>query len=534
MVISSRRRPRLVGGACVLVAVAIITVPVFYFPGSAVKYLPVCRTPGPKFEDSASLERSQKSSTSQISTFSPSPTPSSAPSSTPTPLSVLELPSEYKLSSDQEMCEKMYGRGYFTHIEENQAPYCEPPSSSFLQCFSAPRLPQPWISEWSSATGDPFCIARGVYFNTTSNDKKYFKAHCIGPPNRQVFAEYWGGSGVGGEFKAHWDLGTQIADCSKDSNNGEWLFVVKREESSNIWHNLMSLWQALITLDAMQITRNPATGRPWLTKENIASMQIVFDDDLPTQDLEDWWRMLNGKIPIKVNSLKNDACYGNVLLPLPGSSSPFWAALTETVYHEPCQSSILIDAFRRRVFQHLQIEPRPLNREPNEHPSIIFINRMATRKLWNADALMGKVRERYPKSKVTVADFATLSLHDQVALVAESDVLIGHFGAGLAHLLFLPLGAACVDITSSPARKFRSITRMRSIARFEATCLEEPEYNHIVNGTSLPPGWRPGMNDANWQTREYAYVVEEDFLAWVDAAVRNQLNQRYTRAPWGG
>ncbi|EPS41023.1 hypothetical protein H072_5092 [Dactylellina haptotyla CBS 200.50] len=513
----SGRKARQVPLIYVLVAATIVTVPFLFLQWSTAEYLPICRT---KVQISEGT-----SSTSQISTL---PT---APTLTPIFVSSLELPSEYSLSPDQEMCERMYGRGYFAHIEKHQHPYCERSSSSFLQCFSAPRLPLPWMSQWSSVTGDPFCIAQGVYFNNTGGNKQHFKAHCNTRPDTVEFAEYWGGSGVGGEFKAHWDLKTETPGCNKDQNNGEWLFVIKREESTNIWHNIMGLWQAMLTLDGMQAIRNPATGRPWMSKEDVASMRIVFDDDIPPQDLDDWWKILNGKAPVKVKDLEKGACYGNVLLPLPGSSSPFWAALVETVYHEPCQSSILIDVFRRRVFQHLGIKPRPLNILPEENLKITFVNRTRTRKLWNADALMEKVRTRYPKSRVNVTDFETLPLRDQVVLAAESDVFIGHYGAGLVHLLFLPPGAATVEITSSRSRKFRTITNMRGIVRFEADCLEEPEYKHIVEGTPIPPGWHSGMDDANWQKREYAYMVEDDFLGWVDAAVRSQRNRRYTAVP---
>jgi len=467
-----------------------------------------------------------------------------------------EFLTDYHLSPDQAMCDRMYGRGYFTHIDSHQHPYCEPSSSSFLQCFSAPRLPAPWASQWSSEAGDPICIAQGVSFDRDGGER-YFKAHCnardfgveqsrmkehgyvnpvdpsstdlSGVPNLAELAEYWGGSGVGGEFKHRWDFTSTVAGCTKDANNGEWLFVIKREVTPNIWHALMNLWQAMVTLDAMQVALNPATGKPWMSAEDIASMDIVWDDNESLQGLEDWWLMLNGKKPGRTETLPSGTCYGNVLIPLAGLSSPMWAALSETVYHELCQEPFLIDALRRRVFRHLGLTPRAPRFQPNEHPTITLVNRTHNRKLWDADGLMAKVRARYPESKVNVVDFGSISLREQVALAADTDVFIGHHGAGLMHLLFLPSDAAVVEITSSRARKFRTITRLRGIAHFEADCLEEPEYGHIVNGTPLPEGWRAGADDQHWQSREYAYLIEDDFLGWVDAAVRNQKNKRYER-----
>ena len=349
-----------------------------------------------------------------------------------------------------------------------------------------------------------------------------------GVTNLADLAEYWGGSGVGGEFQAHWDFSRAAPGCSADSNNGEWLFVIKRESTPNIWHKLMNLWQAMVTLDAMQVARDPKTGRPWMTKEDVKSMRIIFDDDEPHEELDDWWRMLNGKEPTLANTLIPGTCYGNVVLPLAGSSSPFWAALLEKNQHEPCQESFLVDAFRRRVFRHLDIKPRAPGFEPNEHPTITFVNRTHNRKLYDAENLMAKVKARYPGSKVSVVDFAGLTLREQVALAVDTDVFIGHHGAGMMHLLFLPADAAVVEITSSRARKFRSITRLRGITHFEADCLEQPDYKHLVDGTPLPADWRTGMDDEHWQSREYAYLVEDDFMGWVDAAVRNQRNKRYS------
>jgi EGF domain-specific O-GlcNAc transferase len=479
--------------------------------------------------------------------------PPERPTVTPETLPPLEFPTDYDLSADQQMCERMYGRGYFTHIDNHQHPYCESSSSSFVQCFSAPRLPYPWHSEWSHEAGDPLCIVRGVTFDA-SNDGKHFKAHCnardfllesqtmsttgqtnpidpstdlAGVPNLADLAVYWGGSGPGGEFQAHWDFQTAVPGCSKDSNNGEWLFVIKREDTPNIWHKLMNIWQAMITLDAVQIARDPATGKPWMSKEDVANMQIVFDDDHPAEEIDDWYRMLNGKPPIRIKDLTTGTCHGNVLVPLAGSSSPFWAALLETVQHEPCRTSFLVDAFRRRVFRHLGLEPDGPGAAPNEHPSVTFVNRTHNRRLFDADRLLAGVRAAHPGSRVRSVDLAELPLREQVALAAATDVFVGHHGAGMMHLLFLPADAAVVEVTSGRARKFRSVSRLRGLAHFEADCLQEPEYAHAVNGTALPEGWQHGNDDEHWQSREFAYLLEDEFLGVVDAAVRNQRNRRY-------
>lgn len=529
---NSRRRP--VFALYVLTAAIIVTTPVWYWHLSNKDSLP------------------WRSGLPDAFTRTPAWVPSPEP---------VQFPSDYDRSSDQEMCNRMFGPGYFEHIQNHQHPYCESSSSSsYLHCFSAPRLPFPWASMWSHERGDPICIAKGVSFEPGS--EKHFKTHCNtrdfaaefaslsppaegddtkpkrqpeptdpstdieGVPNLADLDVYWGGSGVGGEFQANWDFATPVPGCDNNtsSDGGGWLYVIRREDTPNFWHKLMGLWQAMITLDAMQVARNPATGKPWMTKQDVESMRIVYDDNLGTDPLDDWWKMLNGQEPGKISTLPA-GCYANVLIPLAGPSSPFWAALAENVYHEPCQEQFLVNAFRKRVFRHLYISPR--DAVPNIDPVITLVNRTHNRKLYDADNLMAKVRAKYPNSKVNVVDFAKLNLRQQVELAVNTDVFIGHYGAGMMHLFFLPPDAAVVEITSKSVRKFRSITRMRGIAHFEADCLEAPDYEHAVHGTPLPEGWQAGADDEHWQSREYAYLIEEDFLGWVDAAVRNQRNKRY-------
>ncbi|KAL8388846.1 hypothetical protein RB595_008972 [Gaeumannomyces hyphopodioides] len=521
----SRRRPVLV--LHVLAAAIIVSTPIWYWHLSNEDSLP------------------WRSRLPNAFSAAPAPAPSPEP---------VRFPSDYDRSSDQETCDRMFGPGYFKHIQDHQHPYCKSSSSSsYVHCFSAPGM-----TMWSRERGDPICIAKGVSFDPAG--EKHFKAHCdardfaaefaslsspagddaepkpeLEPsdpstdikdvPNLADLGVYWGGSGAGGEFQANWDFSTSVPGCDKNTNSdGGWLYVIRREDTPNVWHKLMGLWQAMITLDAMQVTKNPTTGKPWMTKKDVESMRIVYDDNLGTDPLDDWWKTLNGQEPEKVSSL-SAGCYPNVLIPLAGSSSPFWAALSDNVYHEPCQEQFMINAFRTRVFRHLGISPR--GAEPNVDPVITLVNRTHNRKLYDADNLMAKVRERHPSSKVNVVDFAQLNLREQVQLAVDTDIFIGHHGAGMMHLFFLPPDAAVVEITSKSVRKFRSITRMRGIAHFEADCLEAPDYEHAVHGTPLPAGWQAGADDEHWQSREYAYLIEEDFLGWVDAAVRNQRNRRY-------
>jgi len=53
-------------------------------------------------------------------------------------------------------------------------------------------------------------------------------------------------------------------------------------------------------------------------------------------------------------------------------------------------------------------------------------------------ASCAEVLRRFPNVDVQRVDFAQSSFAEQMQLVAQSEVLVGMHGAGLAHLLWLP------------------------------------------------------------------------------------------------
>lgn len=54
------------------------------------------------------------------------------------------------------------------------------------------------------------------------------------------------------------------------------------------------------------------------------------------------------------------------------------------------------------------------------------------------------MKERTPRVAIRLVDFATLSFADQIRVARATDVLVGVHGAGLTHMMFMPLGAAAV------------------------------------------------------------------------------------------
>lgn len=475
----------------------------------------------------------------------------SQPTASPALPSILNIPPEYLFESkDQQLCERIFGASYLKYITTHQQPYCEPESLGALQCFSAPRHPAPWHSDWQN---DTLCVAQGVHFGTPNilpvADKQgvRFALQCRarnltrdaqtsvaaaeemrGFPELDEMPTYWFDTGIGPTFRS-WHFGDRRdeAGCTKANANSQWILIARREHNTNIWHKMTEIWQARHTIDALQMSVYPTTGRPWLTAEEAAAVTVVFEDDRQ-EPLDHLWTVATGNTPIRMSSLEPGTCFGNVIIPLAGSSSPFWTALLEDVYHETCRTQTLLNAWVRRVFDFLKVTPRPAT-EVHAHPTITIVERAGTRKFISLDRWVEALKTRYPKSNITVYDFAAISLPEQLRVVQATDVFVGHHGAAMTHSVFLPPEAAVVEILPPvfPMRGFRSLARMRGLAHFGANCMWPEEWNATVNGVPLPQGWTAPKEPVGWQEAEWTYMTDEQFLGIVDAAVRNQMNKKY-------
>lgn len=440
------------------------------------------------------------------------------------------VPPEYlALSDDQQQCEDIYGNSYLTNIGKTQLQNCDSNSLSELHCFFGQRLWNRWVP-WKR---DPLCLAQGAKFapNTPAFSSEYkgaeFEIQCKRQNIEQdLLSDYWGDTGVGNTLKTWQFQGKQdISRCNKENSTDDWLILVRREtgDLQNIWHQLMQISQARHTIDALQTAVNPRTGEPWLSSVDAARVQVVFDDQRH-HALEDLWAIV-GKGPIRTSDLVPGTCYGNVIVPLPGSSSPFWSALIGNM-KQACYKQTLLNTLVDRVFNHYGIEPRPSS-DIRTDLTITIIDRAENRKFINLDRYATMLRERYPNFNVDVVDFATISFPDQIRLAQKTDVLVGHHGAAMTHTIFMVPESAAVEVLPPYflQRGFRSLGRMRGIQYFTGRCMWREEYNNITRGDPIPEGWRPPQEHEGWQNREWSYMLEEDFLGLVDAAVRSQLNR---------
>lgn len=330
------------------------------------------------------------------------------------------------------------------------------------------------------------------------------------------------------------------ANCTKDkSNPHDWIMLMRRDstDTHNLWHKLMEIIQARHSFDALRIANNQDTGAPWLSENDAPNVQLVLDDDRE-ELLDELWEIVTGNKPIRLSSLKQSSgqvpnCFGNVILPLPGCGSPFWSKLLAYDYKERCQSQTLLTTFVNRVFEFYAIEPRTVDvaAEIHQYPTITIVQRTTNRKFIEDDLTrwLSVLQQRYPQSPINVVDFGKITMQEQLRLVQGTDILIGHHGAAMAHTIFMTPEATVVEILPRYFNQhgFRAMAAMRGVNYIAGRQLYEEEYENAVHGKPLPLDWPPPPpQDFNhFQTQEWVYLTDDDFLGLVDAAVRTQMNK---------
>jgi protein O-GlcNAc transferase len=437
----------------------------------------------------------------------------------------LHLPYDYtKVPLNDQICEDTFGTSYLTKLALRQEPYCDSGSPSRLQCFRTNRTDKLWVS-------DSLCIAQGVELNRTREnilslqcDLRNFTEEALAGNDRvkgiQNIADmhsYWFGTGVH-DTLYQWQIQKDAkSQCSKQSANNKWFLLARRETNVNIFHKLAELWQATMTMDVVRMAIDPFSELQYLTAEDDVSVEVVFEDDRE-EPLDDWWTVVTGNKPLRLSQL-GSGCYGNVIIPLAGSSSPFWTLLGQDINDQICANTVLINTFVRRLFRHLGIESR---RHTVRHPVITIIDRQSTRKLFKIEEYVENLRHKYPGLTINLVDFAAISLHEQVVLVQNTDILVGHHGAGMAHTLFLPDQSSVVEIFPPTFKTagFGQFSKMRGLTYFALNSMWVGDWEKETNTSSAvdPPPWDEGA----WQSQEWVYLREKDFHAYIEAALRSQ------------
>lgn len=89
----------------------------------------------------------------------------------------------------------------------------------------------------------------------------------------------------------------------------------------------------------------------------------------------------------------------------------------------------------------------PLHHKDDDKIRITFLERKTKfRRILNSDELITELQKNESYSIQSVQFERTLPFIDQLAIVRNTDILIGIHGAGLTHLLFLPKWATIFEM----------------------------------------------------------------------------------------
>lgn len=448
----------------------------------------------------------------------PEPEKVTCPAATEKAKPFLDLPTEYTTLSDEDrLCETFYTEKYIQSIATSSRSLLE--ANSAVTEFDVPTHP----SHRKLNVATPVWLLQGVHWDPSSST---FLANANDKATKPTV--YGGGPLSIVTYDAN-------ATGCLDSASREVVVYPALWEATfpNIWHRLLEIWQTQLSFDAVRIALKPGTSTPYLAASQIAAANVVLPADMPGP-WGDLWKIVTPTphAALPPSSLSPDVCY-DVVVPTVGWASPFWSSLMTSTY-ETCPRQTLLTTFVNRLFAHYSITPRTpaAIATRSQPPTITVIQRSTSRKFRDFEAFLDKLHARHPESPVNVVDLALLSTRDQIALAHNTDVWVGHHGAGMTYVLFMARTSAVVEILPPlfVSRGFRWLARMRGLVHFSAREMWRVEYEEKYEGKPRPLDWTPERQDDSdadgWQLEEWVNMKHEDILDLVDAAVLSQRERK--------
>lgn len=112
------------------------------------------------------------------------------------------------------------------------------------------------------------------------------------------------------------------------------------------------------------------------------------------------------------------------------------------------------------------------------------------RKISNEEKLVTDLGKGFPDFHISGYQFDVLSMHKQLSLIADTDILIGMHGAGLSHIMFLPKTSGIIELEPSyPANTgihFRNMAQWRGLPHILWRNLDPAQDNEQLQSTEVP------------------------------------------------
>jgi len=459
-------------------------------------------------------------------------------SSSPVEPSELPLPQSYPAPPTEEAwCTERYGPAYLHNLVRSKTAYCDSQvSMSNLTCFHSQ-------TETFDTRIDNFCFASRTGLNKTSMK---FNMNCrlkdfsaedneinnrvakgtserwghkitadeyqperLSAPSIEGFGRYWTDTGPAVVIPRYFDFDTEDqveaeeADASRD-----FTVVVQREATTkNLWHSLWGPFSLTLTFDVLQMARNPQTGRPFWTPEDMNRTQVLILDEYDEGPNYALWRLMAKKPVLRAQDLPaNYSIRGsNIIVPLQDSANPLWQG--DWKAHD-CVKSELTTTFVQRVLDFYDLKAPEGS---GEQPLVVtYLNRTGSRQLRDFGGMVERLQGKYPLVEMQLIELEDMAHREQLQIIRKTDILVGVHGAGLTHTLFLPPSATVAEIRPPNVDYwgFRNLAKIGGHQYFGT-------HGSLDTEKSVAGNWH----------FDHVSISEERFQSLMETAIKSQYNR---------
>lgn len=256
-------------------------------------------------------------------------------------------------------------------------------------------------------------------------EKGFFKLPC----SQQIKYEFG--------FDSHLNNWIEMIEIGKNFPSHyeipKWTIAVQRYEYVNMYHTMTDWYNTFLVTKVFKLDPKNVT--------------ILWIDGHPAGGLDATWSTLFGEVR-RIGEIRNPVLFPNMIWGIVGYDSPLDEHnLPEVPY---------LEEFRKFFLSKHQILPEDY---PNcQQLNILIIWRRdyvahprnpsgsVVRKIKNEDELLNKIKTYFNGHNVKGIQIDKLSMHEQLAVISKTDILIGMHGAGLSHTLFLPRHGGLIEM----------------------------------------------------------------------------------------
>lgn len=214
----------------------------------------------------------------------------------------------------------------------------------------------------------------------------------------------------------------------------ELTIAILRKEYANLYWTMIDLYNVFLVSKAFGV--------------DVSEMKVLFLDGHPEGKMDAAWRKLFGS-PLRMGKLNSFMKFKRLFLLMDRRHTPIV---------EGVQSLPFINDFRAAVHKKFNIDIKQRHSCKEESVSILFIFRRnyvahprnpsgkISRKITNEAELLNSTRSAFPQYSIKGAQMDNVSMDEQIHLLANTSILIGMHGAGLAHVMLLRPKSGLIEL----------------------------------------------------------------------------------------